>query len=164
MLTCQCVKDVQSFAAGCKTLCRWVTAVAVSFTFTSTWAMHCRTVTKGWKKWRHFVCLSFNRGVSCLDYIVSVVGEWVWIAGGMVLSMKVYRGNRGSRGIGPFILNICCSCWRMVSVFPWLLYPWERTPVPIEWEARWAPVPVCTFWGRKFCWSCRISNPGPSNL
>jgi len=139
-------------------LCRWVTTVTVSFTFT--WTMHCRTVTKGWKKWHNFVCLSFNRGVSCWDYIVSVVGEWVWIAGGIVLSMKAYRR---SRGVGPFIPNIGCRCWWMVSVFPWPLYPWERTLAPIEWEARWAPVPVCTFWRRKFCWPCRISNPEPSN-
>jgi len=34
MLMCLCIKDVQRFAVSCKTLCRWVTTVAVSFTFT----------------------------------------------------------------------------------------------------------------------------------
>jgi hypothetical protein len=143
-----------SLVNSCKLLCMWV-----SFTFT--WAMHCRTLTKGWKKWYDFVCASFNRVVSWWDYIVSVIDEWLWSAGGMVHPVKAYRG---SRGIDPFILNISSKCWRMVSVFPWPLHPRERTPVPIEWEAGWAPVPFCTFWSRKFCWPSRISNPGPSNL
>jgi len=31
---------------------------------------------------------------------------------------------------------------------PRCLYPGERTPVPLEWEAEWAPELVRTFWRR----------------
>jgi hypothetical protein len=36
----------------------------------------------------------------------------------------------------------------MVNLKFWLLYPKERAPVPIEYEAEWAPEPFRTFWLR----------------
>jgi hypothetical protein len=32
---------------------------------------------------------------------------------------------------------------------PQLLYPYERTPVPTECKAGWAPEPVCMIWRRE---------------
>jgi len=37
----------------------------------------------------------------------------------------------------------------VVSVTTWPLFPLERTPVSIEYEAGWAPEPVWTFWRRE---------------
>jgi len=31
----------------------------------------------------------------------------------------------------------------------WPLYPWERSPVPVEEETEWAPEPVVMFWRRE---------------
>jgi len=38
---------------------------------------------------------------------------------------------RGSVGMSPLILNIAARLSRVVNM-PWLLYPWERTMVPIQ--------------------------------
>jgi hypothetical protein len=55
--------------------------------------------------------------------------------------MKVYMGNRG---IAPLIINLGPS-WRwVVNVTPRLLYPQERTVVPIEMEADWVQEQVWT--------------------
>jgi hypothetical protein len=36
---------------------------------------------------------------------------------------------------------------------PWPLYPWERTPVPMEQEGRWAPELVGMLWTRENLYS-----------
>jgi hypothetical protein len=53
---------------------------------------------------------------------------------------------RGSRGTTTLILNLDTR-WRYVAKFtPRPLYPGERTPVPTEHEAGWAPDPARRFW------------------
>jgi hypothetical protein len=54
--------------------------------------------------------------------------------------MKSYRGIGG---MTPRVL-ILVNRWLVVSPIIWPLYPRERNPVPIEWEAMWALRPVWT--------------------
>jgi hypothetical protein len=63
--------------------------------------------------------------------------------------IKVLTVYEDISGVGdvrtsPFILNIEISWRRVVKFKSWLLYPQERTPVPIEQEAGWAPEHVWT--------------------
>jgi len=52
---------------------------------------------------------------------------------------KATQVQRGSRGI----IALLSASWRwVVSDIPRLLYPLERTSVPIVQEAGWAPEPV----------------------
>ena len=62
-------------------------------------------------------------------------------------AMKAYRGRRG---IAQLILNLSTKLGWMVNLMPLPLYPQERTLVPIEKEAVWAPLPVSTFWNREY--------------
>jgi hypothetical protein len=57
--------------------------------------------------------------------------------------MKAYRGRRGTVLL---ILNLGASWRSVVNITTLLLYLWERTLVPIEWEAGWNPQPVHMFW------------------
>jgi len=68
--------------------------------------------------------------------------------------MTAYRGRRGTVLL---ILNLGASWRSMVNITPLLLYLWERTPVPIEWEAGWDLQPVRMFWrGEKSFGPARI--------
>ena len=40
--------------------------------------------------------------------------------------------------------NFGARWWCVANVTPRPLYPWEMDPVPIVWEAKWAPGPVWT--------------------
>jgi len=53
------------------------------------------------------------------------------------------QARRGSRGIGPLILNLGAECW-VFNAAPWSLYSREITAVPIVQGAVWAPVAVWT--------------------
>ena len=67
-------------------------------------------------------------------------------------AMSVYRGNGGAT---PLILNLGAR-W---SFTPRYLYPLteKERPVPVKYEARWAPETVWRFW-RKTHFPCRDSN------
>jgi hypothetical protein len=53
------------------------------------------------------------------------------------------KAQRGSRGIA-LLFNLGAR-WRWVlTAIPWLLYSWERDPVPIVQEAGWASGSVGT--------------------
>jgi hypothetical protein len=55
-----------------------------------------------------------------------------------------HTAHRGSRAITLPFLDHGTRRGRVVSVTPWLLFtPW-KDPVPIVWEAGWAPGPVWT--------------------
>jgi hypothetical protein len=56
----------------------------------------------------------------------------------------MYMGNRG---LAPLILKFAGgeSSTSQADCF----FPGERTPLSIEWEAGWAPEPVCAFWRRE---------------
>jgi hypothetical protein len=41
---------------------------------------------------------------------------------------------RGSRYVTPLVLNLGDRWRQVVYITPWLLYPWERTPVHIEFR------------------------------
>ena len=61
-----------------------------------------------------------------------------------IYNKKAYRG---SGGITPFILGHISRGLLVVNIALRLIYhfPREITPVPIEYEAGWAPQPGCTF-------------------
>jgi len=44
---------------------------------------------------------------------------------------------------------------------PLLLKPRQSTSVPNEYDDEWTPQPVWTLLKKKFCHTCRDSNPGP---
>jgi len=46
-----------------------------------------------------------------------------------VQAIKAYSGSRGT---AQSILNLATICRCVVNIAPWLLYPWERIPVPTE--------------------------------
>jgi hypothetical protein len=55
------------------------------------------------------------------------------------------KAQRGSRGIAYSFFNLGATRWGwMVNATPRPLYPRERDPVPIVYEAGWAPGPVWT--------------------
>jgi hypothetical protein len=63
-----------------------------------------------------------------------------------VQTSDVYRG---SGGVAPFIYNLDIR-WRLVAKFSSrLLYPRQRTPVPMNSKAGWAPELVWTYWGEQ---------------
>jgi hypothetical protein len=61
-------------------------------------------------------------------YILHVSFEWK----GKVVSTHTMKADSGSRGIAPLFLNLDARWGWVVSITAWPLYPWERTPVPIE--------------------------------
>jgi hypothetical protein len=64
----------------------------------------------------------------------------------------------GSGCINPHLLDLGTS-WRwVVSFTPRPLYPREKAPVPIGWEAAWAPKQVWKTWRRENSWHYRDSN------
>ena len=66
-----------------------------------------------------------------------------------IFPVHAIKESGGSRGIHPLILNFVAR-WRwVVNFMPWLLYPKEGTPVPLEQEVGWAPGAVWTFGGEK---------------
>ena len=69
---------------------------------------------------------------------------------------------RGSRCKTPFILNLCVRWTREVSITPHPLYPRERTPVLVEYEAGRAPGSPNVSEKRKIFWPCRNSKPAAS--
>ena len=90
---------------------------------------------------------------------------------GKVLPDHAMKAYKGRRDIAPPILNLGTK-WEWVDNFtPRPLYPQERTRVPTEQDAVWAPEPVWTIWRRhniiKFEKESlsRTKNwtPGPSN-
>jgi hypothetical protein len=69
----------------------------------------------------------------------------------------------GRKGIAPLILNFGTR-WRLIVNFmPRLLYPREKTAVPIEEEVGWAPELVWTSGEEKIPFLLRDSNHGPSS-
>jgi hypothetical protein len=78
-----------------------------------------------------------------------------------VVPVHEVKAYRGSRHTAPLLLNLGSICRWVVNFTSWLLYLWERTPVPIESEAGWAPELVWTFWRRKKSFACTvIQTPG----
>jgi len=49
------------------------------------------------------------------------------------------QAHRRSCGIVPLILNLGIRWGQLVNFMPWLLYTWEKAPVPIVQEDMWAP-------------------------
>jgi hypothetical protein len=75
--------------------------------------------------------------------------------------MKAYKG---SRGIAPFILNIGARWRKVVNIAAWLLHPQQRTLIPTEQKARWAPrVGMNYLEKRRISCPCGDSSPGPSS-
>jgi len=66
----------------------------------------------------------------------------------------------GSTGTAPLIPTLGASWWWVVNITIQLLYPWRRSPVPIDWAAGWAPELICSFRRTGLCWD---SNHGPSS-
>ena len=48
------------------------------------------------------------------------------------IAVNAVKSYRGSRDIAPFVLHLCGSWRRAVSVTPRLLYPGKESMVPIE--------------------------------
>jgi hypothetical protein len=71
--------------------------------------------------------------------------------------MKAFRG---SRGIGPLIVNLVTRLWQVVSFTPRPLYTRGKNSGIIKWEAGWAQKPVWTlFRQRKNSYPTRIRTP-----
>ena len=68
---------------------------------------------------------------------------------GKVVSVRAMMASSRRTGIAPLILNIGTGWWCVINFTPWPLYPRERTKVPTEKEAMWAPQTVCGFWKEK---------------
>ena len=66
-----------------------------------------------------------------------------------------------SRGIAPFILNLCTRR-RWVVISPRPIYFGDRTPVSIEQDSGWTPEPVCLSWRRENLCPYRDSSHGSS--
>jgi hypothetical protein len=65
-------------------------------------------------------------------------------------AMKIRGGGGGeSRDVVPTFLNRGNRCKAVVNYTHRPLYPREKTLVPIEREAAWAPEPCWTFGGQK---------------
>jgi len=64
----------------------------------------------------------------------------------VVLPVHAMKGHRGKRGIAPLILNLDTRRGSVVNFTPRPLFSWERTPIPAEKDAGWAPEPVWSFW------------------
>jgi len=60
----------------------------------------------------------------------------------LVRAMEAYRGSRST---APFIPNLGNRRMWVVNATPRPLCRPERNPVPIEYEAGWAPKPVWAF-------------------
>ena len=56
--------------------------------------------------------------------------------------MKAYRGSKDT---APLILNLGNKLWSVVNITLRSLYPEQRSSVPTEWAAEWAPEPIWTF-------------------
>jgi len=65
-----------------------------------------------------------------------------------VFSFHTKNTNRG-RCTASLILSIGTRLRRVANFMPWLLYPLERTAIPIKKKARWAPELVWRFWRRE---------------
>jgi hypothetical protein len=59
------------------------------------------------------------------------------------------KGQRGKRGIAPLFLNLGTRWASVVNFTPRPLFSWERTRIPTEQDAGWAPEPVLSFWRRE---------------
>ena len=81
---------------------------------------------------------------------------------GKVVPVHVMKAYSGRIGKAPLILNHCRWRW-MVKFTPRPLYPRERTKIPIELVAGWAPEPIWSFSTEKNLSPCRNSNPGSSS-
>jgi hypothetical protein len=82
------------------------------------------------KRWTYILISHKNTNAFCIENNVR-------IDKGKVVSLHAMKMYRRSRDIAP-PLNLS-SRWSWVVYFmPWLLYPWERTPVPTEYKAGWA--------------------------
>jgi len=66
----------------------------------------------------------------------------------VVFPVHTMKGHREKRGIAPLILNPGTRWGSVVNFTPRLLFYWERTPIPTEQDAGWAPEPVWSFWRR----------------
>ena len=56
--------------------------------------------------------------------------------------MKAYRGSKVT---APLILNPGSKLWSVVNITLPSLYTQQRSSVPTEWAAGWAPEPIWTF-------------------
>jgi hypothetical protein len=56
-----------------------------------------------------------------------------------------HEKTRGERGIAPLIHNLGTRRGSVVYFTPRPLFSWERTPIPTEQDAGWAPEPVWSF-------------------
>ena len=114
------------------------------------------TLSKGWKKVLKIVYVSYK--VIFWDYVVSVVGEWVWSIAVIVHTIKPYRE---SRGMAPLILHIGTTWWWVVNFMSRSLLPPEKSPCAHwigGWVGRWAGLDALE--KTKTSWLLQYSNPG----
>jgi hypothetical protein len=64
---------------------------------------------------------------------------------GKFVAVHAMKACRGSRGIAPLILSLGTRYRWVVNFTPRPLFRRERTSLPFEWEAVWAPEPVWRF-------------------
>jgi len=69
---------------------------------------------------------------------------WLYVMSGKIFSGHAVR-DYWRTGRAPRVINLGTRRRWAVNVTPQLLYPWERTPVPSEQAAGWAPQSVGPF-------------------